>query len=128
MNIFIDDTRSAPKDWIRFTSAENFIKALPHLPYPVQHISFDHDLGEPRYHQSGYDLIKYLVDNRAKFFEQVGTIYIHSSNVVGRKNMMSYLASAQQHNIITSKVYIYPTYLRAENNHLYEELSGVRII
>lgn len=106
MKIYVDDMRIAPVGWVRFTSAENLIEALPTLPTPIEDVSFDHDLGEPTTHKSGYDLVKYLVNEEPNFFDTVNTVAVHSSNTVGRKNMLTYLTNAQTHGIINSDMKI----------------------
>lgn len=85
MRLWLDDLRPMPNDFechcLRADVAINLINMGI-----VSHISFDHDLGEPK-NGTGYDVAK-VIEARA----EDGTIppmtwEIHSSNPVGRKNI-----------------------------------------
>lgn len=58
------------------------IKELNIYKYDI--IDLDHDLGEEK---TGYDICKYIVENNIRFDE----IRIHTSNPVGRDNMIQLL-------------------------------------
>lgn len=58
-------------------------------------ISFDHDLGPG---QSGYDCAKWLVDYCIDHKVPLPQYRMHSSNPVGKQNILAYLANAEKHN------------------------------
>ena len=81
--IWIDDLRPAPVDfqWCKsYQQAINTIDYFSNCGYGIDLISFDHDLGEEK---SGYDIAKYLVENRIP----IKNYSIHSANPVGRFNI-----------------------------------------
>lgn len=107
-NMFIDDERSlndvtwAPwhviekyrnEKWIVCRNKMQVIQAIfDHDKNVPNFISFDHDLGENE--PTGYDILKWIVN-----FDMDGIItmpqdlkfYVHSKNMVGKKNIEVYL-------------------------------------
>ena len=78
MNIYLDDERKCPNGFI---PAKNYDECLDLLiNNKVDILSLDHDLGEIK---TGYDVVKYIVE----FECYPETIYIHTANPAGRKNM-----------------------------------------
>lgn len=101
MNIFLDDTRPAPKNFILIKSGEKLIHFLSKNTENIELISLDHDLGEGL---SGYDTIKILINEYPFVFNKIHCIKIHSSNFVGAENMKLYIKNAIRCHIITSSV------------------------
>lgn len=57
-------------------------------------ISFDHNLGPG---QSGYDCAKWLVDYCMDRKVAIPEYRVHSSNPVGKENILAYLGNAKKH-------------------------------
>ena len=93
MNIWLDDLREAPENWIRTHDVEETIGLLKDNKSHVEAISLDHDLGED---QDGVDVLKWLEQQH----KQDDAVYwpkwvmIHSSNAVGRENMRRIIESS----------------------------------
>ena len=86
-NLWIDDMRPAPEDyyWCKdYNTAIKVIKFYTLFGRGINHISFDHDLGEEK---SGYDIAKYLVENQI----DIKCFSVHSMNPVGRNNIIQLL-------------------------------------
>ena len=88
MNLWVDDLRSAPDGWLLATTASEAIALL--RQGNIQHLSLDHDLGEPAsIVGSGYQVAIWLeeqahTENWAVIPDRIS---IHSANPVGRQNM-----------------------------------------
>lgn len=90
MKLFIDDLRKPPDDeWIVVRSFQQAILYFNTFKCP-QIISFDHDLGQGK---TGYDIVKWLCDHDVKtsYMNTELLINVHSSNVVGKINIILYL-------------------------------------
>lgn len=103
-NVYLDDLRDIPKG---FTSARTIEEAI-HLieNYQVHILSLDHDLGmddNGNLLPTGYDLVKYMCENGLR----ANKIYLHTSNVVGRKAMYDTLKAAQRRGFIADDIEIY---------------------
>lgn len=96
MKVYFDDTRKGPngdpesrsycddwKEWVVVRGMEH-IKQLLELGL-VTDLSLDHDVGQ---NQDGYDLCKWMGETGNW---PSGRIWVHSGNVVGRKNMVEYI-------------------------------------
>ena len=85
--LYVDDIRF-PTIWhdagCEITVARTYKEAIELLNYGFDIIDLDHDLGEV---YTGYDICKYIINNDIK----IPKIYIHTSNPVGRDNMISIL-------------------------------------
>lgn len=85
--LYIDDIRIPEKKQdYQLYIARNYneaINALTQQEFDI--ISFDHDIGIGK---TGYDIAKYIVENNIKIKEG---FYIHSMNVVGKKNIYELL-------------------------------------
>lgn len=85
--LYIDDIRIPEKKQdYQLYIARNYneaINALTQQEFDI--ISFDHDIGIGK---TGYDIAKYIVKNNIKIKEG---FYIHSMNVVGKKNIYELL-------------------------------------
>lgn len=95
--IIVDDIRIEPHGWLLFKTAEDFIDWLTENPNTIiDCLSLDHDLGE--FIMSGYDLVHYMVDDIE--FPKIKRIQFHTDNMVGLKNMHTYIVNAQKHGVI----------------------------
>lgn len=108
--LFLDDERN-PEDvtWIsypddiKFVVVRNYAEFISYLNENVMpsFISFDHDLAdfndarEGSYKErTGYDCVKFLCNHFAesnKFIEHFPETFYHTNNVIGKKNMESYV-------------------------------------
>ena len=107
-NLFIDDERN-PEDvtWAPWQVREKYrneewvvarnmwevqSQMISHGAFP-SFVSFDHDLGENQ--PSGHEIAKYMVDvdmmKETTGIPENFDFYVHSKNVVGAKNIKSYL-------------------------------------
>lgn len=108
INIFLDDLRQAPVNYnMTFKTAEallSFMKeTLPNLENThINVLSLDHDLGLDI--MDGYDFVKAF----AEIDIHVNRIQLHTSNIVGFKNMYHYLLNAQAHGLISKDIKIEP--------------------
>lgn len=92
MKIYLDDIRNPPEGWILFrpNQINDFISACEH----AEEISMDHDLGldeTGKEYLNGYQITKILhqkVVYNGWWKDNVPKITIHSSNVVGKLNML----------------------------------------
>lgn len=92
INFYLDDdlvNRPTPRGFKRFTSAEALLQYLDRKPNAhINAISLDNDLGTNNL--EGYDLVKELV----KRHTQVNYYLIHTTNIIARQNIASYLKQA----------------------------------
>jgi hypothetical protein len=108
--IYLDDVRTPIDDeWVVARNYEEFVESVQKLGLEnIDEMSLDHDLGESaiaEYYanakpnnilnydnileKTGMDCCKFLVDESVKTNIPLPQIYVHSSNPVGRVNMMS---------------------------------------
>jgi len=110
MNIYLDDTRPGPtgprtnptygdwSDWVIVRSVSN-AKLLLNTGL-VNKLSLDHDMGmsidiiDSKLHATGHDLVKWMCKHNVW---PKGEITIHSSNIVGAKNMQSMIDQYRNH-------------------------------
>lgn len=85
INIFLDDLRPCPDNYIPARSYNEMIRLLTENKGNIANISLDHDLGEIR---SGYDVCKWMVENEVY---PTNSITIHSSNPSGVQAMLQLL-------------------------------------
>ena len=81
MNIWIDDEREAPENWLWLQNSEEALTLLDQLKFrevPVEVISFDHDLG-------GEDTTRRIATWMIEHDFWPEEICIHSANFVGRE-------------------------------------------
>jgi hypothetical protein len=83
MRLYLDDLRPTPDGWARAYSVNEAIKMVESAN-KWDAVSLDHDLGD--YAEDGGDAIKF-VDWMVMTGNLPATIYIHTSNPVGRDNM-----------------------------------------
>ncbi|RSL33281.1 hypothetical protein D7Z54_11700 [Salibacterium salarium] len=88
-NIFLDDVRPGPDDYIVVKTAEECILLLK-TGEPVSHLSLDHDLGSKR--KNGFEVILYLLENQ-HFPDR---ITIHSANAPEGKKMYQHLLEGKR--------------------------------
>ena len=84
MNIFLDDIRPAPEDYILVRSGREFVELVLKNKYNINIVSLDHDLGN---NITGYDVAKWIVINDI----WPNKIIIHTQNPVGKENMYKLL-------------------------------------
>jgi hypothetical protein len=108
--VYLDDVRTPiENEWIVARNHEEFVDTIQKLGLEnIEEMSLDHDLGESaiaEYYanakpnnilnydnileKTGMDCCKFLVDESVKTNIPLPQIYVHSSNPVGRVNMMS---------------------------------------
>lgn len=86
--LYVDDIRQIPRELydsykcFQASCYKETITKLKRTKYSV--IDLDHDLGEEK---TGYDICKYIIQNNLQFDK----IRIHTSNPVGRDNMIQLL-------------------------------------
>lgn len=84
MNLFLDDVRDCPDDFLHAQSVNDAIKIMQLIP--IEFASLDHDLGDFEPHGGdGIKLIDWMVEE--DIWPSQG-IKIHSANPVGVKNML----------------------------------------
>lgn len=116
IKLWLDDQRAAPFGWERAKTAEECILRLE--LENVEEISLDHDLAEEHYdpsrwpcldvhgytgehdrshykHATGYEVAKWIVRNR----KWPRTIWIHTLNPVGRRDMFELLTRYAPENV-----------------------------
>jgi hypothetical protein len=98
MKLYLDDIRPCPKG---FTIARTVEEAIDIYQYwntgrvGEKILSLDHDLGglDGTYTRTGYDFCKWIIEenhyNPHFYFPDV--VYLHTSNPVGRENMLQLL-------------------------------------
>lgn len=104
MNIYLDDLRDCPEGFTIARTMNDAIKLIEEND--VEILSLDHDLGEDANGEllpNGYDFVKYFCANGLN----VGKIYIHTDNGVGRANMYETLLAAQRRGFIDKDIEIY---------------------
>ena len=92
MKVYLDDIRPAPEGWKRAYTAQGCIYLLKNDT--VTYLSLDHDLGDPKYNGTGYDVMLWL-EERA-FLDPSFTVPVvtfHTANYWGRRRMQQSLAS-----------------------------------
>lgn len=118
--LFLDDIRQPQKvsnyiypiklrkeflhKWVIVRTYDEFINYIKENGIPT-HISFDHDLADIRYDyktqkesfnyhaETGYDAAKWLCEYLYKNDEPLPICYVHSENVVGKRNIKKLLKS-----------------------------------
>lgn len=112
-NIFIDDDRECPKNYIQIKDSNQVIEKLRTID-KINIISFDHDMGLTKL--SGYDLIKNILETAPNLFDKINIVSFHTNNMVGGRNMCQILINAQKHGIINHNLYI--------DRHIYQYNNG----
>lgn len=84
-DIFLDDCRTCYSDATVCQNYHDFVKTIEEKGLP-NHISFDHDLGEEK---DGGDCAQWLVNYCIKNKLNLPKYTIHSSNPVGKKEIVS---------------------------------------
>jgi hypothetical protein len=91
LRIFLDDLRPAPEGWVLVKTAEECLDLLAKNKGLVSSLSLDHDLGDQSEDEKhGYWFVKQMVE-RGLYAD---VINLHTSNPVGRENMLMYLLNA----------------------------------
>lgn len=104
INIYLDDLRDIPEGFVGARTVEEAIDLI--LNNRVHMLSLDHDLGmdkDGNLLPTGYDLVKYICANGLR----ADKIYLHTSNVVGRKAMYDTLIAAQARGFIDRDIKIH---------------------
>jgi hypothetical protein len=89
-NVWVDDVRKEPNDWVRCYNAEEAIELLQEAHETGQRInvlSLDHDMGDGK---TGYDVLKWIEENTVldDSYMPPQRILVHSDNA-GARPMMS---------------------------------------
>lgn len=86
--LYVDDLRNPPnilKQNYNIVICRNYKETIYELDKRrFRIIDLDHDLGEEK---TGYDVCKYIIENEIP----LNKVYIHTSNPVGRNNMVQLL-------------------------------------
>ena len=91
MKLFLDDVRNPPDD--TWDVVRKYKTALDYWRlYPIEEISFDHDLGEEN---TGYDFAKFI-EFACNDGHPCPKWQIHSANPVGRKNIEMAMKNAEK--------------------------------
>lgn len=97
MKIWLDDIRLPPDDtwtWCKTVASAQVYFHFGSV-WPIEVISFDHDLGDNV--PTGYDLAKYIEANCATGKNIMPKAWaIHSANPVGRENIRKAMESAER--------------------------------
>lgn len=103
MNIYLDDERTEPPDYVRVKTSKECIDYLIvlHESGQVCHsLSLDHDLGDGN--GTGYDVVCWLEEmfySDEKFILPIET-KVHSANPVGRKRMLQVIEKLYFNNVV----------------------------
>lgn len=93
MKIWLDDVRTPPdQTWIWCRNSEDFL-AITKYPPCIEHVAFDHDLGEDSL--NGSELAGMLAE-RCIEFDYCPSFSCHSDNPDGKKNILSKMESLQR--------------------------------
>jgi hypothetical protein len=108
--VYLDDVRTPiDNEWVIARNHDEFVESIQKLGLEnIEEISLDHDLGESaiaEYYanakpnnilnydnileKTGMDSCKFLVEESIETKAPLPQVYVHSSNPVGRVNMMS---------------------------------------
>lgn len=93
VNLYLDDVRACPENFILVTSYEEFVNFIKDDRWP-NFISFDHDLGIGK---TGFDCAKFLVDYCLDNHLDLPKFVVHSQNPVGKLNIESLLKNFQKY-------------------------------
>lgn len=102
--IFLDDLRDIPEGFIGARTIEEALYLIENNRVHI--LSLDHDLGmddEGNLLPTGYDLVKYFCKNGLR----ANKVYLHTSNVVGRKAMYDTLLASQKRGFIDGDIQIF---------------------
>lgn len=93
VNVYLDDERTAPWDWVQTHTPHQTIILLD--AGCVSHLSLDHDLGDDAGIGTGYDVLKWLEEKvfTDRYFTPPREIKVHSANVSARKKMEQAIVS-----------------------------------
>lgn len=92
ISLFLDDERVEPLGFLRVSKVKTLIDFLTFNDEKIDILSLDHDLGDG---PDGTEAVKWLV-GLCLDEDRIKTIQFHTNNTVARKNMYSYLKSAQK--------------------------------
>lgn len=102
MKIFLDDVRDPPEpDWVVCRDPWSFMQTLIRGWNMIEHISFDHDLGnETAYfgEVTGYHCLSMVEDMQQCFGLKVNfTMSVHSSNPWGQERMSKLIKKIREY-------------------------------
>jgi len=98
MNLFVDDKRNAPENFVIARYYEKAVKLMKENQLQV--ISLDYDLGGA---ETGLDVVDFFIENQLYSSE----IYLHSSDLSARKKMFQTLQEAQKKGLINKNIKIF---------------------
>lgn len=111
MNLYLDDIRfpkmshnktkglgenySDKKNWNIVRDYFEFVDAIQNKFDEIEIISFDHDLAcyQDKKEYNGLDCVRYVIDYCIDNNKKFPSWYVHSDNVVGKKNMIDEIIS-----------------------------------
>nr|WP_282943449.1 cyclic-phosphate processing receiver domain-containing protein [Paenibacillus sp. RC67] len=91
INVFLDDMRACPDGFVLARNSEECRLLLEECEIDV--LSLDYDLGWDQ--PTGMDVVRYMISANRYPKE----IYLHSSSLVGRKNMYELLYQSKPQNV-----------------------------
>lgn len=86
MNVYLDDERKTPENWVRVYSPNDAIELL--ATGQVERISLDHDLGDDT-RGTGYDVVLWIEEMVATSGFKPPQILVHSANSSAREKMLA---------------------------------------
>ena len=105
VNVFVDDLRKCPDNYLLFRTAEEFIEYLTNNPETkINVLSLDHDLGLEV--MDGYELVKNIYYQFPELHIQ--EVRLHTDNGIGFRNMYHYFVSAMDNNALPNVKYVSP--------------------
>jgi len=90
IKVWLDDTRPAPKGWVRCFWPDEVIELLE--SGEVTHLDLDHDLGDvgnPNGERTGNDVLLWLEEKifTKEFEYKIPSIFLHADNASARQKM-----------------------------------------
>lgn len=92
VNLYLDDVRACPENFVLVNSYDEFVRFIKHHEWP-NFISFDHVLGLGK---TGYDCAKFLVEFCLEKQLDLPEFFVHSQNPVGKMNIESLLKNFEK--------------------------------
>lgn len=114
INLFLDDERVEPLGFLRVSTVKTLVDFLELNDEEIDVLSLDHDLGEE---PDGTEAAKWLVGLYLDR-DRIKTIQFHTNNTVARKNMYSYLKSAQKAGVFSPSTRISSEIIEYKNGKL----------
>lgn len=105
VNVFVDDLRKCPENYLLFRTAEEFIEYLANSPHiKINVLSLDHDLGLEI--MDGYELVKNIYYQFPDL--HIKEVRLHTDNFIGFGNMYHYLVNAIENQALPNIEHVTP--------------------